>query len=155
MQSKIVTERSNSTNQFQFATNPIASQMQPLLFVLGRQAHKIWIVSTSDGASAARWQEQHGQNSSDGATNQLARTLHDLTNQLQSNKRAYKLPFDKMLLAAPIQEDGAVAKFRWQHHAIKPAKVSEKQCHQKWQKSVIVHQIMHSRSPSCHHLPQW
>jgi len=48
-------------------------------------------------------------------SNQMGRDSE--TNQLQSNKRAYKLPFDKMLLAAPIQEDGAAAKFQW--HTIK------------------------------------
>ena len=46
-----------------------------------------------------------------------------------------KLSFDKMHLTAPIQEDGAAAKFQWQTikktMACKSGKINKKQCHQK------------------------
>ena len=53
--------------------------------------------------------------------------LHDN----QPIQKGLALPFDKMLLAAPIQEDGAAAKFQWQHHqqinAIKKCKNGKNQ----------------------------
>ena len=75
--------------------------------------------------------------------------LHDSTNQLQSHSKVSGGTIAiRQDASGGISEDGGAAEFRWQHHqknnAIKSAKISGQQCHQQWQTSAKMKQIMHT-----------